>query len=265
MSTASPARGSLSRRLVSALARIEDGAILRLAFFAMLAGTIAVLYFDYYELVDAETTTTGPMLPVLPAFDPQNPGSEPGPDVTTDRDLLRAPAAIALVSGGTLSVVGTIDVGAAGRFAQEVEARGEYIKTVTLDSPGGSVSDALAMGALIREKGFGTRVLAGALCASSCPLILAGGKERLAAPDAAIGVHQIYAAEPASAGPIGQRATRSAMADAQATTARISRYLDTMGIAPALWMHALETPPERLYYFSPDELTDLKLVTKLVE
>ena len=46
------------------------------------------------------------------------------------------------------------------------------------------------------------------------------------------------------------------MADAQATTARISRHLATMGVDPALWLHALDTPPRALYYFSPDEMAD---------
>jgi len=49
------------------------------------------------------------------------------------------------------------------------------VKTVVLRSPGGSVQDALAMGRLIREKQFATEVEAGRYCASSCPLVFAGG------------------------------------------------------------------------------------------
>ena len=36
-----------------------------------------------------------------------------------------------------------------------------------------------------------------------------------------------------------------------------------MGVDPALWLHALETPPDRLYYLSPEELTTYKLVTEM--
>ena len=54
------------------------------------------------------------------------------------------------------------------------------------------------------------------------------------------------------------------MSDAQATTARISRHLAEMDVDPALWLHALDTPPRALYYFSPAELAKYKLVTSPV-
>jgi hypothetical protein len=75
---------------------------------------------------------------------------------------------------------------------------------------------------------------------------------------AAVGVHQFYAAAETPTGPA------QAMADAQMTTARISRHLIEMGIDPALWLHALDTPPQALYYFSADELTKYRLATKPV-
>ena len=56
-----------------------------------------------------------------------------------------------------------------------------------------------------------------------------------------------------------------AVAAAQQTTAAISRYLALVGVDPALWLHALDTRPDRLYYFSAQELTDLKLVTNVNE
>lgn len=86
--------------------------------------------------------------------------------MTTDIEALKQPLAISLGTGGALNLVGAIDPGAAQRFADEIAARGEYVKVVSLNSPGGSVSDALAMGQLIREKGFATEVAAGAICAS---------------------------------------------------------------------------------------------------
>ncbi len=247
-------------------ARFEDGAIIRAAFFLMLAGTLCVLAIDYQELSGRSLSAIArPGEPVLPAFDPGSPQSKPGPAVTTDRALLEAPLAINLQPGGVLALTGTIDPGAAGRFAAEVAARGEYVKTVALDSPGGSVADALAIGGLIHDRRFATSVGAGALCASSCPLLLAAGKKRFASAKAAIGVHQIYAILAAGAALTGFRASGDAMSAAQKTTADITRYLAVMGIDPALWLHALDTPPDRLYYFSPIELTALKLVTNLDE
>ena len=38
-----------------------------------------------------------------------------------------------------------------------------------------------------------------------------------------------------------------------------------MGVDEEVWLRALETPPERISYFSTGELTALKLVTKLTK
>ena len=259
-------RPSLSRRAIDWAGRFEDGAILRAAFFGMLAATLCVLVIDYLELSARDAATPAAIgQPILPAFDPADPNGKPGPEVTTDRKLLEAPLAISLTGGGTLDLTGTIDQGAADRFAAEIAARGEYVKTVSLNSPGGSVEDALAIGQLIHQKGFSTSVASGALCASSCPLLLAAGKKRLASAKSAIGVHQIYAIAPAAADLSSRTAAGDAMSEAQKTTAEITRYLTTMGVDPALWLHALDTPPDRLYYFSVQELTVLKLVTNVNE
>lgn len=248
-------------RAVAAFARLEDGAIVRTAFFALLFGTAAVLYIDYTELTDAAALGIVPDQPVLPAFDPDSPDAPAGPAVTTDRALLEAPMTVALKSAGVLELTGTIDPGAFDRFAAEVEARGEYIAAVALNSPGGSVNDAIAIGKLIREKGYATGVARGALCASSCPLVLASGATRTAEPEAAVGVHQIYARVAAGDLPTGAQAAGEAMSDAQKTTAIITRHLSAMGVDPALWLHALETPPTRLYYLSPEEMETYRLTT----
>lgn len=253
-------RQPFGRRLLGRIAGLDDGNILRAAFFAMLAGTLGVLYIDYRQLTEADTSAlVAPHQPVLPAFDPDSPATAPGPRVTTDFETLRRPLSIALANGGVLELTGTIDPGSAERFAAEIAARGEYVETVRLNSPGGSVNDALAIGALIRNKGFATSVARGALCASSCPLVLAGGASRVAEDGAAIGVHQVYATIAPGELPAGMRAAGDAMSDAQKTTARITRHLQTMGVDPALWLHALETPPDRLYYLTPEEMAAYRL------
>jgi hypothetical protein len=258
--SAAPARP----RLIDRIASISDGAILRTTFFAMLAGTLTVLWFDYNELtaVDGNGLATT-LQPVLPAFDPDSPVTAPGPSVISDLEALKDPLAIVLGTGGVLALTGTIDPGSAARFAAEVEARGEYVETVSFDSPGGSVNDAIAIGELIHARGFATRVDTGKLCASSCPLAFAGGAERHATAGSAIGVHQIYAAVSAAELPVGIRAAGDAMSDAQKTTAAITRHLSAMDVDPTLWLHALETPPDRLYYLSPEELTRYRLVTNM--
>lgn len=241
----------------------DDAKLMQLVFYALLAGAATILWTDFKELTGNDIALPGleasPVLPAIdrPEIDPSAPQFAPREQVTTGHDVLAAPMTMALTPGGIMRLEGTITPGSATRFAEEIEVRGEYIGIVTLNSPGGSVDDALAIASLIREKGYATEVKAGALCASSCPLVFAAGSTRLADRGAVIGVHQIFA----GGGDLPGAA--QAMSDAQATTARIQRHLTEMEVDPALWVHALETPPDKLYYFTPDELTDLKLATEL--
>lgn len=257
--------GPFYRGLIERVAAVDDGNILRVAFFALLLGTASVLYVDFRELTANEgAALTTPLQPILPpALD--GPSEGPMPIVTTGTDVLDQPLEIVLGTGGQLALTGTIDPGSAERFAAEIEARGEYVQTIVLDSPGGSVVDALAIGSLIHEKGLATKVAAGSLCASSCPIIFASGAARIASNEAAIGVHQIYAAALSSDPQSALRVAGTAMSDAQSTTATIIGHLTETGVDPALWLHALETPPDRLYYFTPEEMQRLRLVTEFID
>jgi hypothetical protein len=269
MKTAANARAentTFYRRLLHRAAAVDDGNILRVAFFALLIGTASVLYVDFRELTESEGSALAmPMQPILPPYDPEGPSEGARPNITTSPQVLEQPLKIALGTGGQLTLTGSIELGSATRFADEIAARGEYVQTVVLDSPGGSVVDALAIGSLIHEKGLATKVAAGSLCASSCPIIFASGATRIASPEAAIGVHQIYAAALSGDPQSALRVAGAAMSDAQTTTAEIISHLTKTGVDPALWLHALETPPDRLYYFTAEEMTRLKLVTQLAD
>jgi len=254
---------SLFSRLKDAFLRADDGLLMRGAFFGLLAAAGAFLFVDLREMSLANSalpghdpmTTDAPVLPpALTEGVPQAPPVQPD----TSPEVLRQPMRFELLPGGLLKAEGAIDLGAADRFAEEIAARGEYVKAVSLNSPGGSVEDALAMSRLIREKGLGTRVATKALCASSCPLILAGGVTREAEENAVVGVHQVFNAGQNRPSP------EQAMSEAQSTTARITRHLEEMGIGDGLWINALETPPDRLYYLTPEEMTEYKLVTASV-
>ncbi|WP_265516307.1 hypothetical protein [Nitratireductor luteus] len=252
--------------LIRYLERFDDGTLVRWAFVGVLIGSATVLGMDLRELVDrngglwpeqsALQRTVTVLPPVVETDSQESAGVDPRKNITTDEDLLRQPLAFSLQPGGVLQVTGSIEPGAARRLGEELEARGEYVTTVSLNSPGGSLDDAIAMARTIRERELATRVDDGAVCASSCPLMLAGGVTRHIGEEAAIGVHQFYAA----AGT--QIAPEQAMADAQTTTARISRHLDEMGVDPALWLHALVTPPRALYYLSREEMLAYGLATE---
>lgn len=251
---------SLALRFKTAVLRADDGLLMRGTFFGLLMAAIAFLFVDLREMSMASNALPGhdPMttdLPVLPPAltdgVPQAPPVEP----ENSPEALRKPIRFELLPGGILKAEGLIDLGAGQRFAREIGARGEYVKVVSLNSPGGSVEDALAMSKLIREKGLNTKVATKALCASSCPLIFAGGVAREAEPNAIVGVHQVFNA--------GRERTSpdQAMSGAQSATARIARHLENMGITSGLWIHALETPPDRLYYLTPQEMAEYKLTT----
>ncbi|MBR0555494.1 hypothetical protein J5J10_07350 [Ciceribacter sp. L1K23] len=234
---------------------------MRSAFFALLVAAGAFLVIDIREMREANATLPGhdPMTtdaPVLPPALTEGVPQAPPVEPETPRETLRQPMRFELLSGGVLKAEGSIDPGAATRFADEIAARGEYVKTVSLNSPGGSVDDALAMSRLIRETGLDTKVATRALCASSCPLIFAGGVAREAEEDAILGVHQVFNAGQDRPSP------EQAMSSAQNTTARIARHLDDMGIESGLWLNALETPPDRLYYLTREEMADFRLTTE---
>lgn len=249
-----------------ALAYLDDGRLLKIVFYGLLTAVALALFFDYRELriaAEREPVQPGMEQPILPAYVPEgvpgtgSPAEQPNqrPEVTADPAQLRDRLTIKLAKGGVLLLTGTIDRGSAVRFEQEMADLGEYAERVELNSPGGSVQDALEISKLIRDAGLVTSVKDGALCASSCPLILAGGEERLAGKKAAIGVHQIYT-------PAGPRLSADQeISGTQATTAAINRHLKTMDVDPALWLHALETPPRQLYYLNNEELEAYRLIT----
>jgi len=113
-----------------------------------------------------------------------------------------------------ISAEGQIDVGIAQVFARFIAGLGGRRLPMLISSPGGSTSDAMAMGRLIRAQhlvvAVGHSVLSpcpggaascsptpgapatfGAYCLSACTLVLAGGVERYASGLSPIGVHQI--------------------------------------------------------------------------
>jgi hypothetical protein len=265
MSQASPFR----QRFHAWLSGHADDQILRWIFRSIVGVTIAVLAVDLATtngwignpdatLTPPETEQAAPEfeLPVPSILAPLLPGGDkrlvPLPQ---PQGALGKPMTFELVGDGKLLASGTITPGISEAFAAEIGKRGDYIKTVVLNSPGGSVSDALAMGRLVRERKFATEVEAGKTCVSSCPLVFAGGVERRAGDKAAIGVHQVAAITSAGGPPPDE------MDVAQRISARCQRHLGEMGVSLQVWVHAMETPHDKLFVFKPDELKSLNLVT----
>lgn len=143
-------------RLRAALLRADDGPLMRGAFFGLLVAASAFLVVDLREMSLASASLPGhdPMRtddPVLPPALTDGVPRSPPVEPESSPEVLRQPMRFELLASGLLKAEGSIDVGAAERFAKEIAARGEYVKAVLLNSPGGSVEDALAMSTLIRR------------------------------------------------------------------------------------------------------------------
>jgi hypothetical protein len=254
----------MRQRLDRWLAGNAEERVLRWLLRVLLVATVSVLAVDLSAMTGLTDAISREMTeqPVLPDMSPATTEVPVTPD--SDRRVVPArkadgalakPMTFNLGKNGRLVATGMIAPGSAEAFAAEVNARGEYIKTVVLNSPGGSVGDALEMGRLIRAKGFATEVEKDRICVSSCPLVFVGGVRRAAGTNAIIGVHQVFAPDPAKA------ARPDTMSDAQRVSARCQRYLADMGVDLKMWVHAMETPKDRLFIFSANELRDLNIVT----
>jgi len=152
------------------------------------------------------------------------------------------------VDGATYRLEGTIAEGDGARVIALLREADPRPAQLILQSPGGSVDDALTLGRHLREERIETRMLAGEYCFSACPYVLVGGEGREIDEEALVGVHQHYFGEstilPAS----------FAVEDIQAGQAEVMTYLHAMGIDPLLMRHALTTPPDEIYILLPEEL-----------
>jgi len=242
-----------------------DREVARLAVVGLVAGIAGSLAVDFVKMqgraapsVEATADATELAPPVrkpagAAASDTSRMEESAGRFATAYDKMLAAPMTFT-PAGSVLLAEGSIGTGSAGELAVAL-ATYPHVTRISLNSRGGALDEAMAMAKLVRERGLATEIADGAICASSCPLFFVGGQIRTAAPKALLAVHQFYAASEAISAPA------EALADAQMTAARISRHLVEMDIEPAVWLHALDTPPQALYRFSPDELVKYHLVT----
>ena len=215
----------------------------------LIVGDLLPAIPDLFRSSDAPQLDT----PVAPGdqtrrYRPSRP-AQPGPGI--DPDMPRRLTATR--EGETLLLRGAITPGDAARILPEIEGAG--IGTVAFDSPGGSVSDALAIGAAIRESGLDATLNARAVCLSACPYAFAGGVARTIHEDAAFGVHQ-HSFDASTILPAALAAS-----DIQRGQARVLRHLDEMGIDLRLMGPAMETPADEIYVLVREELEDWRVVT----
>jgi hypothetical protein len=263
----------LGEALAARLRSLPDGTLLRAGFHALLAVAAGMAMADFRETMNARVDpfampALSPVPMERPTLDdqirPYLPKTRP---VAPDSDLLRlrdrpreedeaAPMRFRLGPHGTLMAEGTITPGTADLLeAALADERAADVAEIVLHSPGGSFDDASEMARLVRDRGLSTRVLPDGYCASSCPLVFAAGAERVADSASWIGVHQVFALTTA----FGSLA--EGMEQAQLISAEAQNLLVEFGVDPRVWTHAMSTPREKLYLFTPDELLELNLAT----
>ncbi|MBO0902125.1 hypothetical protein [Jiella sonneratiae] len=261
---------------------LPEGSLLRLVFLALVGVAVALVALDFETMLDASAerarlSRTEPLplrppkpgdqiRPYLPKTMPVGPDrgvpTLPGYDGPVEGEALAAPMRFFVGPGGEASAIGRIEPGTAEalrEFLAEPQAR--EVTTLYLHSPGGSVADAIAMARDLRSQKISTRVPDDGYCASACPLVLAGGLTRRAGAGSWVGVHQVYAVSGDEPGLLST--VDRSIAEIQATTAACQTLLAEMGVDPALWIKAMETPSASLYVLTPEELRHYRLVRPL--
>jgi hypothetical protein len=149
--------------------------------------------------------------------------------------------------------------------------------TVVLDSSGGSVNDAIALGrrwrtiglrttvgtttAMHAASGERTSVASGAYCESMCVFLLLSGKVRYVPDGAHVRVHQIWMGDRAD-DPKAASYSAQDMMIVERDIGRLAKFTFDMGGSGDLLSLALNVPPwEELHELSPQELRLSNLIT----
>jgi len=154
---------------------------------------------------------------------------------------------------------GYLDADSASRVAAAVAGHRIQRAVVYLNSPGGSLLAAMAIGRLLRDHGFdsevGTRTAdpllpSAGVCYSACPFAYAGGVRRGLAADSLIGVHRAE-----NRLPVPDESAFERRVQDDATT-----YLRQMGVNPELYRLMAQVPPGAIRLLRPEEAAQLALV-----
>jgi hypothetical protein len=152
----------------------------------------------------------------------------------------------------SIVISGEIDVATLMDFSQAIDdARitGAAAKVVELESPGGSLSAAMAIGVLIREGRFDTSVAPRGKCYSACVLILAAGVHRTVT-SGKVGVHRPYYDK----GLYTPGSSPRVEADYGQVTDGIHQYLASMGVRDGLMDAMMKVPSKFMRHLTSREV-----------
>lgn len=157
-------------------------------------------------------------------------------------DRTFSPIIVDKQSPSTFYLVGEIDGRTAFNFKRAVSKYGAPSEFV-LTSGGGLVHEALLLALEVREIGLRTTV--NDYCLSACFYVFMAGAERQVFGD--LGVHQISSES-------------GNLQSGQIAIGDIVDVLSQLGVSPEIIVLMLQTPPDQMHIFSPDELSSLGLV-----
>jgi hypothetical protein len=176
---------------------------------------------------------------------------------------------------GWVGAVGIVTADTPKGFDEFARTRQLGGATVVLDSSGGSVNDAIALGRRWRNLGMlttvgtsidprnGDRAQVGsqAYCESMCVFLLLSGKTRYVPDGAHVRVHQIWMGDRADDARAASYSAQDLMI-VERDIGRLAKYTFDMGGAGDLLSLALSVPPwEELHELSREELQLTNLVT----
>jgi hypothetical protein len=176
---------------------------------------------------------------------------------------------------GWIGAVGVVTADTPKEFDEFARTRQLGGATVVLDSSGGSVNDAIALGRRWRNLGMLTTVGASfdprngdraqvapqAYCESMCVFLLLSGKTRYVPDGARVRVHQIWMGDRADDAKAASYSAQDLMI-VERDIGRLAKYTFDMGGAGDLLSLALSVPPwEELHELSRAELRLTNLVT----
>jgi hypothetical protein len=178
---------------------------------------------------------------------------------------------------GWIEAVGIVTADTPRDFDEFAQGRSLNGATVVLDSSGGSVNDAIALGRRWRDIGLLTTVGSSvekhtdsgnrhsveptAYCESMCVFLLLSGKVRYVPDSAHVRVHQIWMGDRADDARAASYSAQDMMI-VERDIGRLAKFTFDMGGTGDLLSLALNVPPwEDLHELSPQELRLTNLVT----
>jgi hypothetical protein len=223
-------------------------------------------------------------------------------DAKREGDFLQGPPMVLYLAKGQpdacgvgcsewIAAEGIFDRGAAERFRAFLQRQGQRKLPVYFHSPGGALSNALAIGRLMRQRGVTAGVgrtipqgcdplrerepacdaikrsgrqlaaelrSARAVCGSACVYALVGAKLRLVPSGARLGVHASALARCDHSGCVrlssATKMTREQLGRIESDAAQLTRYFREMGIDTTLLDAAKQIPHESVRFLSRDEI-----------